>query len=186
MAMMSLRGDGSVIAGMCDSTRLTSGKLQVRGMLGAGLVKFQRAASLQQGRRQPGALPRFARLGRARAPVPTRPALGAAWERTLVLAELPVAAIGCPHAQSSVRAPKARRGLLLSPASAERSSPGSSRPLPHPPPPRSRDISRPAPRALPAPKFPRPRALHPAPSATTRPTPSLPPPCNPCLLYTSP
>src|SRR5271157_1578775 len=55
------------------------------------------------------------------------PALSAAWGRTLVLAGLPAAATCFLHAQSSIRAPRARHGLLLSPASAERSSPGSSR-----------------------------------------------------------
>src|ERR1700687_5032396 len=104
---------------------------------------------------------------------------GDSWERTPASAESPAAATYCRHARSSTRAPKARHGLLLSPAYAERSLPGSSRLPLRPPRPRNRDILIAARRALRAPKSPRLRALHPAPSATIRPTPNPPPPCSP-------
>src|ERR1700680_2453309 len=104
---------------------------------------------------------------------------GDSWERMPASAESPAAATYCRHARSSTRAPKARHGLLLSPAYAERSLPGSSRLCLRPLRPRNRDILIPARRALRAPKCPRPRALHPAPNATIRPTPNLPPPCSP-------
>src|ERR1700704_2786037 len=93
-------------------------------------------------------------------------------------AELLAAATCSQHAQSSIRVLTATHGLPLSPACAERSLPGSSRLRLRPLRPRNPDISTPAPRALPGLKSPHPRALHLAPSATIRPTPNPPPPCN--------
>src|SRR5271157_1922531 len=148
MAMMSLRWEGAAIGSEC-------------AILHGSRVENYRAVGFG-GRGLP-----FSRRAR-----------GAAWERRLVSAESPGSATCCRHARSSIRAPITRHELLPSPVCVEQSLRGSFRLRPHPLLLRSPNTSKPALRALPAPKSLRLRARLPAPSATVRPTPNLPPPCN--------